>query len=148
MTTAMDGAVLAGALLAAGGVLLFLLVGPTAAISPAIWNGPPGTALPLIHAHVRIWRVANVGFALATIVTAAGMVLLPAVVGASGATWAWVAAVVYALAAVPWLVVLAIRVVVVPGVAAAFVAEGSVDPAHAPLAALNSASILRTLSKL
>ncbi|MBI3748304.1 MAG: hypothetical protein HY262_05610 [Chloroflexi bacterium] len=123
----------AGLLLAGGGVLLVLLVGPTAFVSSAIWNGPQAVSLHLISEHRLIWRVANIGFALATIATAAGLFLMPGLVGDRGASMAWMSAVVFILAAVPWLLILAIRLAVTPGVADAFVADGTVDPAFAPL---------------
>ena len=136
MVESVDGLRVAGLLLAGGGVLLVLLVGPTAFVSPAIWNGPQGVALRLIGEHLFIWRVANVGFTLATIATAAGLFLLPGLVGDRGTPIAWVSAVVLVLAAVPWLLVLAIRLAITPGVAVGFVADGTVDPAFDPLAKL------------
>ena len=139
MADRVGGLRLAGLLLAGGGVLLFLLVGPTAFVSPAIWNGPQDVALRLVSEHSRIWRVANVGFALATIVTAAGLFLAPGLVGERGASLALVAAVVFVLAAVPWLITLAIRLAFTPDVAEAFIATGVVDPAFAPLDRLSGA---------
>ena len=130
---------LAGLLLAGGGVLLVLLVGPSAFVSPAIWNGPQDIALRLISEHQLIWRVANVGFALATIVTAAGLFLSPGFVGDRGAAFAWVSTSTYLLAAVPWLIILAIRLAITPAVADGFVADAAVDPAFAPLARLGDA---------
>jgi hypothetical protein len=102
-------------------------------VSPAIWNGPQDVALRLISDHSGVWRLANVGFALATIATAAGLFLTPGLVGDRGVSMAWVSAVAFVLAAVPWLVILAIRLAVTPGVADAFVADGTVDPVAAPL---------------
>lgn len=131
-----DGVRLAGLLLAGGLVLLVLLVGPTAFVSPAIWNGPQDVALRLISEHALIWRVANVGFALATIVTTAGLFLMPGLVGDRGAPVAWVSAVIFVLAAMPWLLTLAIRVAITPGVADGFVADGTIDPTYDPLAKL------------
>lgn len=130
---------LAGLLLAGSLVLLVLLVGPTAFVPPAIWNGSEDVALRLISDHSRIWRVANLGFALATITTAAGLFLTPGVLGDRGSALAWVAAAVFVLAAAPWLLALAIRVAITPGVAARFVVDGTVDPAFVPLARLSGA---------
>jgi hypothetical protein len=140
MADSFEGLKLAGLLLAGGGVLLVVLVGPTAFVSPAIWNGTADVALPLISQHSLLWRVANVGFTLATIVTAAGLFLAPGLVGERGASMAWVSAVMFLLAAVPWLLILAIRLAITPGVADDFVAHGAVDPAFAPLAKLHGAS--------
>ncbi len=139
MADPFDGVQAAGALLTAGGVLLVLLVGPTAFISPAIWNGPQDVALRLIEEHSLIWRVANLGFALATIATAAGLFLVPSLVGERATSLAWVSAVTFLLAAVPWLLMLAIRLAITPGVADGFVADGTVDPAYAPLTRLGEA---------
>lgn len=129
----------AGLLLGAGGLGSGILVATSLAVSPAIWNGPEEAALRLIAAHARIWRTANVGFALATVLTAAGLFVTTDVVGQQGAVLAVAAAVAYALAGTLWLVTLAIRLSITPGVAAAFVAEGTVDPAFAPLGRLSSA---------
>lgn len=133
MTEPLEGLRLAGLLLAGGGVLLVLLVGPTAFVSPAMWNGPPNVALRLIGEHSIVWRVANLGFALATIATTAGPFVAPGLVGDRGASLARVAAVAFVLAAVPWLVILAIRLAITPGVAERFLADGTVDPAFAAL---------------
>ena len=45
----------------------------------------------------------------------------------------------YLLAAVPWLLMLAIRLAITPDVADGFVAEGTVDPAWVPLDRLSEA---------
>ena len=116
-----------------------LLVGPTAFVSPAIWNGPPDVALRLISEHSLLWRIANIGFAVATIATAAGLVLMPSVVGDRGAALAWVSAVLFVLAAVPWLITLAVRIAATPGAAEGFVADGAIDPAWVALDRLNDA---------
>ena len=139
MAETLAGFRLAGLLLTGGLVALVLLVGPTAFVSPAIWNGPEEVALPLIHEHVLLWRVANLGFALATVLTAAGLFLAPDVVGARGAQLAWVSAALFILAAVPWLLILGIRLAITPGVADGFVATGTIEPAFAPLSRLYGA---------
>lgn len=136
MVDPIDVRQIAGLLLAGGGFALVLLVGPTAFVPPAIWNGPHDVALSLISEHSLIWRVANLGFALATILTAAGLFLTPGLVGDRGASIAWVSAVVFVLAAAPWLLTLAIRLAITPGVADRFVADGTVDPDFDPLARL------------
>jgi hypothetical protein len=138
MIDTLEGLRIAGLLLAGGGVLLVLLVGPTAFVSPAIWNGPQDVALRLISEHSLIWRVANIGFALATIATAAGLFLVPGLVGDRGASMAWVSAVVSSWP--PCLIlILAIRLAITPGVADGFVSEGTVYPTFAPLAWLSGA---------
>ena len=130
---------IAGVLLTGGTVVLFLLVGPTAFVSPAIWNGPPDVALRLISEHAVLWRVANVGFALATIVTAAGLVLVPGRVGEAGGEFAQIAVATYLIAAVPWLLMLAIRIAVTPEVADRFLADTTIDPAWLALDRLGQA---------
>jgi hypothetical protein len=134
-----EGARFAGLLLAAGGIGGGVLVATSLAVSPAIWNGPEEAALRLIAAHSRIWRVANVGFVVATVLTAAGLFVITDAVGDQGAMLAAAAAVAFALAGTLWLVTLAIRISITPGVASAFVADGMVDPAFAPLGRLGSA---------
>ena len=98
------GAPFAGLLLAGGGLLGGLLVGRIAFISPAIFNGPQDVSLRLIAENAVVWKVANLGFVVATILTAAGLFALPNLVGDRGSSLALAAAVGFVLAAVPWLV--------------------------------------------
>jgi hypothetical protein len=93
-------------------------------------------ALPLVARHATIWRLANIGFVVATVLTAAGLFVLPSSLGMNGEGLARAAAVVYAIGATAWLVTLSIRLGITPDVAAKYVAGGSIDPAFAPLAAL------------
>src|SRR3954449_610824 len=85
MTDLLDGARFAGLLLAGGGLLLVLSVGATLTLPAAIWNGPQDVSLRLIAAHSTVWRTANLGFLLATVLTAAGLFLVPPLVGDGGA---------------------------------------------------------------
>lgn len=139
MSDLLEGARFAGLLLAGGGLLLVVLVGPTAFISPAIWNGPQEVSLRLIAEHAVMWKVANIGFVLATVLTTAGLFLVPGLVGDRGSSLALAAAVAFVLAAMPWLVMLAVRLAITPGVAAGFAASGTVDPAFAPIDRLGGA---------
>lgn len=123
-------------LLVVGGVGLIALAAASAGVPAAIWTGPPEVSLPLIARHAAIWRLANVGFVVATVLSAAGLFLLPASLGENGAGLALAAAVGYAMAGTAWLVALSIRLGFTPTVAARYVANGSVDPAFAPLVAL------------
>lgn len=136
LAAALAGARFAGLLLLAGGLALVLLAAASAAVPAAIWTGVPAVSLPLIARHRAIWRSANVGFALATILTVAGLFLLPASLGAGGAALATAAAVGYAIAGSAWLVTLGIRLGITPRVAAAYASSGVVDPRFAPLAGL------------
>lgn len=139
MADLLHGARFAGLLLAGGGLFLVLLVGPTAFVPPAIWTGPRDASLRLVARHAVVWRLANVGFALATILTAAGLALVPGLVGDRGSSLAWAAAVAYLLAAAPWLLVLSIRLVITPAVAVSLAAEGTLDPAFIPIDRLSGA---------
>jgi hypothetical protein len=103
MADPFEGARFAGVLLAGSGLAGALLVGPSAFVSPAIWNGPEDVALRLIARHRLIWRTANVGFVLATVMTAAGLFVLPGEVGERGASLALAAALAFALAGTLWL---------------------------------------------
>jgi hypothetical protein len=139
MPDLLQGDRFAGLLLAGGGLSLVLLVGPTAFVPPAIWTGPRDASLRLIARHSVVWRLANIGFAISTILTAAGLVLVPGFVGDRGSSLAWAAAVAFLLAAVPWLLVLTTRLVITPAVAAGFASEGTLDPAFIPIDRLSGA---------
>jgi hypothetical protein len=140
MADPFEGARFAGVLLAGSGLAGALLGGPSAFVSPAIWNGPEDVALRLIARHRLIWRTANVGFVLAMVMTAAGLFVLPGEVGERGASLALAAALAFALAGTLWLMTLSIRLAVTPGVASRFVSDGTVDPVFPPLARLGGAT--------
>lgn len=127
---------LAALLLVVGGVGVVLLAAASAGVSASIWTGPPDVSLPLIARHAAVWRAANVGFVVATVLTAAGLFVLPASLGENGAGPALAAAVGYAMTGTAWLIALGIRLRFTPGVAARYVATGELDPTFAPLAAL------------
>jgi hypothetical protein len=135
----LEGGQLAGVLLAGAGLVGILLVGPTAFVPAAIWGGPRDVALRLIAQHPLLWRSGNTGFVIATVMTAAGLFVLPDALGPHGAPLASGAALAFALAGTLWLVTLAIRLTVTPGVALTFVAHGTIDPAFEPLARLGYA---------
>lgn len=127
---------LAATLLVLGGLGLVVLAAASAGVPAAIWTGAPEISLPLIARHATVWRLANVGFAVATVLTAAGLFVLPSSLGGNGAGLALAAAVGYAMAGTAWLITLGIRLGITPNVAAKYVANASVDPTFAPLAAL------------
>jgi hypothetical protein len=133
------GARFAGLLLAGGGLLLVLMVGPTAFVPAALWTGPQDVSLRLIAENAVVWKVANIGFLLATVLTSAGLFLVPPLVGERGASLAWAAAVAFLLAAMPWLLMLAIRLAITPGAAALFAQSGEIDPAWVPIDRLGRA---------
>lgn len=135
----------AGALQADGLAPLLLIVGAlafvalgaaSAGVPAALWTGSPEISLPLIAQHATIWKLANLGFVIATVLTAAGLFVLPASVGQGGSGLAMVAAVGYAMAATGWLVTLAIRLGITPTVAKAYADTGTIDPSFASLAGL------------
>lgn len=132
----LSGAPFTGFLLAAGAACLLGISAPS--FMP-VWTAPPEVGLPLIARHARAWRVANVAFALAAVLTSIGLWSLPDAVGTGGIALARAAAAAYALAAGLWLVFLAIRIAVTPLKASGYVASGSVDPWYAPLDRLASA---------
>ena len=134
-----DSGRLAGLLLVLSAVAGVLLTGPSATVPAAIWSGPAAVTLPLIAQHPVIWRMANIGFVVATILTAAGLWLLPEAVGVGGAALARAATVAFVLACALWLVTLAIRLLITPAVAATVAAGGTIDPAFEPLARLGVA---------
>jgi hypothetical protein len=139
MSDLVEARTFAGLLLAGAGAAGVILVGPTAFVPPAIWNGSQDVALKLIAEHPVIWRVANAGFVIATVMTAAGLFALPDVVGSRGTPFATAAAVTFALAASLWIVTLAIRLTITPAVASTFVSDGTIDPAYGPLTRLGDA---------
>ena len=126
-------------LLVVGGGSFVVLAAASAGVPAAIWTGPPEVSLPLIARHLAIWRLANLGFVIATVLTAAGLFVLPPSLGANGAGLALAGAVAYAMAGTAWIITLGIRLGITPDVATRYVASGSVDPAFAPLAALAGA---------
>lgn len=93
----LSGAPFTGFLLAAGAACLLGISAPS--LMP-VWTAPPEVGLPLIARHARAWRVANVAFALAAVLTSIGLWSLPDAVGTDGIALARAAAAAYALAAV------------------------------------------------
>lgn len=127
---------LAPLLLIAGVVALVALGAASAGVPATLWTVSPEIALPLIAQHAPIRKLANLGFLAATVLTAAGLFVLPASVGQSGSGLALVAAVGYAMAGTGWLVTLAIRLGITPAAAKAYVATGTIDPSYAALTGL------------
>ncbi len=127
----MDERQLAGVLLAIGSA--GFLLGAANPPLLQVWSAAQDAYLRLVHAHRAAWLATNLLFAGATVLTAAGLWLLPAAVGEPGVPLAQVAAAIYALAAALWLAALAFRLAVTPRVAADLLAGGSVDPAYGVL---------------
>ena len=123
---------------------VLLVVGPVAGglglSNPAlfrVWFLPRDEHLALVRAHRRTWVVINVGFIVATTVTAGGLGVFASTVDASEGARAILAAdaVVYAMAGVLWCVVLAIRARTTPALAEMVAAGTPTEPAEAILGA-------------
>jgi hypothetical protein len=118
----------AGWLLVAGAVSF--IVG---ALNPAlgqVWSASPDAQLRLIHDAAIAWTVTNVLFVVGTVLTAAGLWLVPERVGDRTRALARAASVVYLIAATLWLTSLTFRLTVTPDAAATLVVTGSMDPTY------------------
>lgn len=74
-----DGLAVAAALLVAGPA-----VGAIGVASPSLfraWTAPRDEHLAIVGAHRRAWTLANAGFTLATVTTAAGLAVLAGAIG-------------------------------------------------------------------
>ena len=138
-----------------------LMIGPivgTAGLArPALvraWTAPREEHLALVRAHRRDWALANAGFAVATIVTAAGLAVLAGAVTVDDGPRAIIAAaaVVYAVAGTLWCAVVAIRDRTTPALAEMVAAGTPTEPAETLLGAafsgLFSAFMLATSASL
>lgn len=122
---------LTGLLLVVGAGLF--LVGASNPRLYRVWTAPDDLALRLIDAHRAAWRWTNALFAVATVLTAAGLWLLVDLVGSDVAPLARGAAVAYLLAAGAWLASLVFRLAVTPAAATSFVATATLDPSYVAL---------------
>lgn len=114
------------------GSVAFLL----GALNPAllqVWTASQDSQLRLINAAATAWKITNVLFLVATVLTATGLWLVPERVGDGGLELGRAAAVVYVLAATAWLASLVFRLTVMPDAASALVAHGSPDPTYVML---------------
>lgn len=119
---------MAGWLLVIGS--LSFIVGASNPALGQVWSAPEDAQLRLIHDAATAWTITNVLFAVATILTAAGMWFVPERVGNGGLALARAAAVMYLVAATAWLASLTFRLAVTPDSATMFVVTGSMDPAY------------------
>ncbi len=147
-----DALMAAAALLVVGPV-----VGAAGVARPALfpaWSAPRDQHLALVRAHRRAWALANAGFTFATVVTAAGLVVLAGAVDVDGGSRAVLiaAAVVYAIAGALWCAVLAIRDRTTPAIAEMVAAGTPTEPAElllgAAISGLYSAFMLATCTAL
>jgi len=125
-----DGFTVAAALLVASP-----LVGAVGVSSPALfraWTAPRDEHLAIVGAHRRAWTLANAGFSIATVGTAAGLAALAGAVDAGEGPRAVLAAVavVYAIAGALWCAVLAIRNRTTPALADMVAAGTPTEPAE------------------
>ncbi len=95
-----------------------------------VWSAPQEAQLRLIAGAPTAWTITNSLFLFATVLTAAGLWLLPERVGDRGLAPARAATIVYLVAATAWLASLVFRLTVTPDAASAFVAAGSLDPTY------------------
>lgn len=125
-----DGLTVAAALLVSCPV-----VGAIGVSSPALlraWTAPRDEHLAIVGAHRRAWALANAGFTLATVGTAAGLAVLAGAVDTDEGPRAVLtaAAVVYAIAGALWCAVLAIRNRTTPTLADMVAAGTPTEPAE------------------
>ena len=131
-----DALTLAAILLVVGPVVGIVGVGGDPGLY-RVWTAQREEHLAIVRARRRSWMLVNAGFAVATILTAAGL----AVVGASldvadGTRAALIAvAVAYAMAGVAWCAVVAMRDRTTPLIADLVAAGSATEPAEAVLGA-------------
>jgi hypothetical protein len=143
-----DGLAVAALLLVVGPV-----VGGVGASSPAlfhVWSASREEHLATVLAHRRAWTSINAGFAIATLMTAAGLIVLAGALDVADGPRAILAAaaVVYAIAGALWCSVLAIRTRTTPALAEMVAAGTPTEPAEtllgATLGGLFAAFVLAT----
>jgi hypothetical protein len=100
-----------------------------------VWTAPREEHLAIVRARRRSWRLANLGFVVATILTAAGLVIVAGALdtGAGDRAGLLAIAVAYALAGGLWCAVVAIRDRTTPLLADLVAAERPTEPAEALL---------------
>jgi len=102
-----------------------------------VWMAPRQEHLALVAAHRRGWTMLNAGFALATIVTAGGLIILADDVGRDDGMKAILfgVAVAYLVGGVLWCAVVAVRSRTTPTLAALVAAGMPTEPAETLLGA-------------
>lgn len=129
------------------------LVGGVGVSNPAlfrVWFVPRDEHLAMVRAHRGAWVAINVGFTVATVVTAAGLAVLAGAVDVAVGPRAVLAAaaVIYAIAGSLWGAVLAIRARTTPALAEMVAAGTPTEPAEtllgAALGGLFAAFVLAT----
>jgi len=131
-----DALTVAAVLLVAGPA-----IGTVCLFSPPfwrVWTVPREEHLALVAAHRLAWTMANVGFTAATILTAAGLVLLAGRLDAAEGPRAvfLAASVAYAMAGTLWCAGQAIRTRLTPALAGLVAAGSPTEPAETLLGAV------------
>jgi hypothetical protein len=131
----LDGVTVAAGLLVAGPLLGLLGFYDTGLFR--VWTVPRDEHLALVRAHRRGWTAVNVGFTIATVLTAAGLVILAGSLTIEDAPRAVLAgaAVAYAVGSVLWCAVLAIRSRTTPALAEMVATGTPTEPAETLLGA-------------
>ncbi len=142
-----------GVFVAAVLLIVSPVVGAIGLSHPALyraWTAPRAEHLAMVGAHRRAWAMANAGFTVATVGTAAGLAVLAGAVDADAGRRAVLAAavVVYAIGGALWCAVLAIRNGTTPALADMVAAGTPTEPGESLLGAaiggLYSAFLLAT----
>lgn len=132
-----DAVTLAALLLVAGPVLGVLGVGSDPGLY-RVWTAPRLEHLATVAARRRSWALANVGFTIATVLTAAGLTILARSldVGSGYGAALTAVAVGYTIAGVLWCAVVAIRTRTTPILAGLVAAGTQTEPAESLLGGL------------
>jgi hypothetical protein len=103
-----------------------------------VWTVPREEHLALVAAHRRAWTMVNVGFSAATILTAAGLVILAGSLGVADGPKAMLLAgsIAYAVAGTLWCAGQAIRTRLTPAIATLVAAGTPTEPAETLLGAV------------
>jgi hypothetical protein len=130
-----DGLTVAAVLLVAGPVLCLFGFYDTGLYR--VWTAPRDEHLALVAAHRRGWTMLNVGFTVATVLTAGGLIVLAASLAIEEAPRAVLVAtaVSYTVGGVLWCAVLAIRTRTTPALAGLVAAGSPTEPAETLLGA-------------
>ena len=129
---------LTGWMLVAGAILFGIGAGnPSLARA---WTAPQAEFLAVVARHPGAWRFTGIFMIAGTVVTAAGIAALPALLPAGwGQTLGTGAASAFGIAAVLWVISLLYRQAVVPSTAETFSETGAVDLESVPLERLSGA---------
>jgi len=132
-----DAAQVAGWLLVVGSVAFGIGAGDPYLVRA--WTAPNETFLAIVARHPMAWRTTHVLFIGGTVLTTAGLAVLPSLLPDG---WpralALAGAAAFVIAAVLWIVSLVYRLVVTPSTARAFTETRALDPSVMVLDRLNA----------